>query len=387
MFTDLAKIREALCAFGRGIKMSPRELSLDAVVEEFFAGALKDGDLVRVEGVLSPFAPIQRPLVYSTFQVRVKEHVVSSTGGELTFDTTGLSVPGSRFPSFDLGGSKARLAWLYPKTCDGLDMKRREGAEPAPLADLMEIRENQRPLAVVVPETSLGNILAQRVTVTAPITCVDPDVMPGLLENLDGFQRLILSNCIRPFSGIETMFALDLRSDRSRIEQEGRIERFLMTTTLQTHIELPEQTSNDAISALIDGIPDRRGMPSVQGVVHGNEDIERILVFGEFTWQFARKRRLIGLYGSVDLADAQRLHSTNTKFAAHWQTFQRHARHRADAILGAGAAKIFPVQSLGPLSVAHINNLVISPAVEKQLLASDSRIRESIDWLGVGVRG
>ncbi|MEO6734659.1 MAG: hypothetical protein ABIN01_25785 [Ferruginibacter sp.] len=397
----ISKMRGAYATF-KSAKTS--KIDLHNVIEKYFAFEGLPGNKVSLEGRLSNYTITTNFPVYSPRIVKDGKITQNEISGEnsLEFKTMALNVPALVHNQISLDdGSKARIIWLYSSENTGLLFKNipkesKESRNPLSfenLTNLFSIENHDKPLPVLVDiDLPFEEFLYTTAKITGRVVTAPLRHFEELSSILNPFFLNYYSNCIRPFSNVEGVLAIDVRRPHGKIQKiDNKKAGFKIIYSIQALIQIPETAHVEKkiiLATCINGIPDRQGIPTdIKSITDGSsEKINTILTIGEISWQYSENLNSIAAFIELDVSDGYDSQIKITKLVHHWSIFQTKAQQFVKDKFGIS----IEIQPLICSNNIHKNNfnakgLVIPKKIELAIFNESPIIRNGIDWLGISV--
>jgi hypothetical protein len=386
-------------------RLFAKKIGVSDLVEKYFAlDSLPEGRLI-VQGRLSNYTLSNHIPIYTPAHLKavreVKSQEFSIEQGRfvdkisLELRAKGLSVPSISHKAVEMKDrSHAKILWLYPETCNGLvfEAAANKGLIRNDLCDVFKIGPNEKPIPILV-DTGLTNIILHKTVEITGIPTVAPiEFFEQFANGTDNFVLDYFSNCFRPLSTREGVFAIDARKPAGRIRlmrEEGG--PFKIIYTVQGLIEIPDISLGDRLSEeimteCIDAIPDRQGLGPARFFGDESNESFSIASIGNTVWQKPGDNSGIAAFTEIDLLDAAYSQASLTELVNNWQVWQKNARQRIRTKFGF-EPKIRPFfcSNSDHDKSFHPNGLRVPNSLERQMLDENPEIRKSIDWLGISV--
>jgi hypothetical protein len=380
---------------------SSKKVDLQDSIEKYFAFEGLPNNKIRLVGKLSNYTittnfPVYTPRGLNSARV---ENIGVGQKGRIEFRTMALNVPAIvHNPIMLEDNSKAKIFWLYPPENTGLVFPTKAVDRKNPLAfnnlsNLFAINSYDRPIPVLADSNiAIDEFLYTTVELTGNFVTAPLKHFEELSKSLNPFFLNYYSNCIRPFSNVDGVLAIDIRNPNGKIEKiDNKRKSFKIIYSIQSLISIPENAnvSNALIlAACIDGIPDRQGIPrEIKSITDGSlEKINTIITIGEISWQYSENLNSIAAFIEIDVSDSYDSQTKVAKLTHHWSSFQK----KAMEIVSNNYGITINIQPLVCSNNIHKNNfhpngLIIPKEIESAIFNESPIIRNGIDWLGISV--
>ncbi len=257
----------------------------------------------------------------------------------------------------------------------------------------MVIENHDKPIPILIDiDLPIEDFLYRVVKITGTLVTAPLYHFEELSASLNPFFLNYYSSCIRPFSNVEGVLAIDIRKPNGKIHKiDTKKSSFKIIYSIQALINIPETAVSDKkiiLATCIDGIPDRQGIPrEIKSITDSSsEKINTILTIGEISWQYSENLNSIAAFIEVDASDSYDFQTKITKLAHHWSIFQNKAEEFVKAKFGI-TIEIQPLVCTNSIhkNTFSKNGLIIPKKIESAIFNESPIIRNGIDWLGISV--